>query len=381
MIIIPLLLGLAHLVLNPKTRIKLFHLAQSPTGTILLIFTLIIVISSAVNVPSDGFKSLSSYLFGVMAFFFGYAVLVTADKPEKLLKTIMVVVISTSLIAAIDSTLVLIIGKPFIVFSHTFITDKITEYRLYDYARGRIYMISYADLIIPFIAFIFISKPQTIIKKLGMAFILILEMLAIFLSNYRGLALAGVMGMALIFIFKKAPAKLLLVIISIPLLIGLFFQAKTGSIIDRILLKSQEDITTITARIVASVRALYVGANNPLFGIGLGNFINYAEWVWTSGDQSDIITYQNPHNAYLMLFAETGVISAAIYIILIAKMVKTDFYFLINQQSDSDNIILPFIVSSWIYIAINLIEWYPTNYIVYFFLVRGLLHGWYRLKI
>jgi O-antigen ligase len=283
----------------------------------------------------------------------------------------MVVVISTSMFAVINSLLVLIMGKPFIVFSNAFITDKITEYRLYDYARGRIYMLSYIDLIVPFVTFVFFLKPQTIFKKLWIPFILMLEMLTIFLSNYRGITLAGVMGMALILIFKKAPNRLFLALILISLLISLFFQAKTGNVIDRLLLKSQEDTTSITSRIVASGRALHIGASNPLFGIGLGNFINYAEWVWLSSDRRNIIVYQNPHNAYLMLFA--------LFIIWFVNMVKNDFNFLVKQGSDSNNIILPFIVSSWIYIAVNLVNWYSANYIVYFFLLRGLFHGWYQL--
>lgn len=379
MIVFPLFFGLVSLFFTPKSRIKLLDLAQSPTGMALLIFALIIVIASTVNLPSDGFKSIFSYLFGVLGFFFGYATLSTVDKPEKLLKIIIIAVISTSMFAAINSVLVLITGKPFIVFSNAFTTDKITEYRLYDYARGRIYPLSYIELTVPFVAFMFLLRPQTIIKKLGVVFILILEMLAIFLSNYRGIALGGVMGTALIFIFTKAPAKMFLTVILTPLLIGLFFQAKTGSIIDRLLFKNQEDITTVAARIEASFRAFDIGMNNPVFGVGLGNFINYAEWVWTSGDRSNIIAYQNPHNAYLMLFAETGLPSVTIYIILIVKMLKTDLNFLVKRNSDSNNIILPFIVSSWIFMAINLIEWYPTNYTVYFFLIRGVLHGWYRL--
>lgn len=378
MIVVLLLLGLAYFLLNPKSRIKLFGLAQSSTGTTLLIFTLLILISSAVNIPSDGFKSVSSYLFGVMAFFFGYAILFTVNQPERLLKTFMVVVIFTSMFAVINSILVLMLEKPFIVFSNAFITDKITEYRLYDFARGRIYMLSYADLIIPFITFVFLLKPQTFIKKLGIALILMLEMLAIFLSNYRGKLLAGAMGIILIFVFKKAPAKPLLIIILIPLLVSLFFQTETGSVIDRLLLKSQEDITTLTGRMTASARATNIGLNNFFWGIGLGNFINYADWVWTSKEKTDIVSYQNPHNAYLMLFAETGFLSVAIYIILILKMAKSDFNFLVKQKFDSNNIILPFVVSSWIFIAINLIDWYPINYLVYFFLLRGLIYGWYH---
>lgn len=378
MIVIPLLLGLAHFLLNPKSRTKLFDLARSPTGTTLLIFTLIVSISSAVNVPSDGFKSVSSYLFGVMAFFFGYAILFTVNQPEKLLKTFMVVVIFTSMFAVINSILVLVLGKPFIVSSNAFITDKITEYRLYDYARGRIYMISYADLIIPFITFIYLLKPQTF-KKQRVALILMVEMLAIFLSNYRGRVLAGTMGIVLIFIFKKAHAKLLLAIILIPLLASLFFQAKTGSVIDRLLFKKQEDIITLTGRMTASARAINIGLNNLFLGVGLGNFINYADWVWTSEDKTDIVSYQNPHNAYLMLFTETGFVSTTVYIILIVKMIKNDFNFLVKQKSYSNNIIFPFVVSSWIYIAINLIDWYPINYLIYFFLIRGLIYGWYQI--
>lgn len=377
--VIPLLLGLAYFLQKPKCRIKLFNLSQSPTGMILLIFTLVISISSAVNVPSDGFKSISSYLFGVMAFFFGYTILSTVNKPEKLLKTIIIVVISTSMFAAINSLLVLMIGKPFIVFSNTFITDKITEYRLYDYARGRIYMISSIDLFIPFIASVFLDISRNTRKKLILMIALALEILSIFLNNYRGKVLAGVMGLYPVFILNHASKKTLLAMILIPFVLSLFIQVKTGNIMDRFLLKNREDITSISGRIMASAKAYSLGTNNFFFGIGLGNFIDYSSWVWTS--KNDIISYQNPHNTYLMLFAETGFISAAIYILLIITMIKSDFNFLSKQRADLKNIILPFIVSSWIFIAVSAIDWYPSNYIVFFFLSRGLIDGWYKIVV
>lgn len=378
-IVIPLFLGLVHLVFNPKSRIKLFDLAQSPTGTTLLIFTLMVSISSAVNIPSDGFKSVSSYLFGVMAFFFGYAILFTVNQPEKLLKTFMAVVISTSLFAAINSVMVLMMGKPFIVFSNAFITDKITEYRLYDYARGRIYMISSIDLFIPFIAFALLSISRNTKKKLILMVTLALGILTIFLNNYRGKVLAGVMGVYLVFILKQASKKTLLAMILIPFALNLFIQVKTGNIMDRFLLKNREDITSIASRITASVKAFSLGTNNLFFGVGLGNFIDYAGWVWTS--KNDIVSYQNPHNTYLMLFAETGFFSAAIYILLIITMIKSDFNFLSKQGADLKSIILPFIVSSWIFIGVSAIDWYPSNYIVFFFLSRGLIDGWYKIVV
>lgn len=379
MIILPLAFGLIYFLLNSKTRIKLFDLAQSPVGITLLIFTLIVSISSAVNVPSDGFKSVSSYLFGIMAFFFGYAILFAVNQPEKLLKTFMVVVISISMFAVINSILILVLGKPFIVFSNAFITDKITEYRLYDYARGRLYMISSIDLFIPFIASVFLGVSRNTKKQLILMIALALGILTIFLNNYRGKVLTGVIGLYLVYILNNASKKTLFAMILIPFALSLFIQVKTGNIIDRFLLTNREDRTSVASRMAASAKAFNLGIYNPFLGVGLGNFINYADWVWTSKDKTAVVSYQNPHNAHLTLFTETGFVSTMIYVILIVKMVKSDLNFLVKPKSDSNNIILPFIVSSWIFIQASAIDWYPANYIVYFFLLRGLIHGAIRI--
>lgn len=240
-------------------------------------------------------------------------------------------------------------------------------------------MISSIDLFIPFIASVFLGISRNTKKQLISMIALALGILTIFLNNYRGKVLAGVMGLYLVFILNHASKKTLLAMILTPFVLSLFIQVKTGNIMDRFLLKNREDITSISGRIMASAKAFSLGTNNFFFGVGLGNFIDYSGWVWTS--KNDIISYQNPHNAYLMLFAETGFFSTAIYILLIIMMIKSDFNFLSKQRADLKSIILPLIVSSWIFIAVSAIDWYPSNYIVFFFLSRGFIDGWYKIVV
>lgn len=377
MIAIPLLAGMIYILSDTKSRTRLLNIVRSPTGIILLLFLFQLLISSIVHIPSDEFKTILSYVFGIMAFFFGYAILFSVNKPWELFKSVFFVVVATNTLSNINSLLVLIIGKPFIEFSDAFIISKITTYRLYDYTRGRIYATSYTEFIIPFVAFIYLLRKQKISAKILIALTLTLEMLTLFLSNYRSRVMAGIAGMTLIFFFNRITKRLLMSILLLPLILSLFLQAKTGSILNRFLLKDEIDTATITDRVIASAKAVNIGSRNFLLGVGSGNFINYTDWIWTSEDNKKIVTYQNPHNTYLMLFAETGILSTLTYIFIITLMLKSDYDFIVGQKIDTNTIILPFIVSSWIYIATSLINWYPANYIVFFFLIRGFIYGWY----
>lgn len=371
---LPLLAGWLYVFISAKTRLRVKILSNSIVGKILAAFVLLIIISSIINLPSDRFKSLFTYLSGVSAFFIAYSILSASSDQKKLLKPLSLIIVIIAFLTSIYSLLVLAGGTEFINQSNIYIIDKINQYQLYDYQKGRIYLLSSLDLLIPFTAFAFITAKNKFNKRV-LFIALFLNFFGLFLCNYRGKIVSGIIGAALIFFLTKTNKKVLAFALIIPLLISIF--ALPTNFLERLSLQKPEDRDTISGRIYASVKAIGIGRSNPFFGIGPGNFINYTDWVWASKDDNTAISYENPHNFYVLLFAEAGILPFVLYGSFLIYMIKKDIAIIRNQRK---SLIAPFIISTWLFIVRSSVDWDPANFMVYFFLIEGITSAWYQRR-
>ncbi len=372
-----LIIGLIITFLSTRRMRQTLYIIQSGTGVSLLIFFLIITIASIVNPPTNGYVYFASYVFGIVSFFVVFGLCSRRISQKKLLLNIVsIVIIVLGLFSSINSLITVLYGKTFIEFSRSFIIDKTTDYRLYDYERGRIYSLAPLELFIVFTYFTFLKtkkKPTRIV----ILTIFFLGALSLFISNYRGRSIAGAAGVVLIAILMKSSKKSLLIVLLSSLLIGSF--VSPTNLVGRLSLKQPKDIDTIFYRLEASKKAIQVGLNNPILGIGIGNFMNYSGSIWTSVGYLTPISYDHPHNGYLLLFAETGFFSTLLLLFFITQQVKKDIVYL-RKSKNKDEVILPFIISSWVFILVNSVDWYASNLLIFFFLIRGLIDSWYEKK-
>lgn len=133
----------------------------------------------------------------------------------------------------------------------------------------------------------------------------------------RATLLNMVIGLAvLVFARRELKTRSAVIIGSLVLVLAtpnLLYEAQQAALGERATVDlSQSDAT----RLVAAEVAFRQGAQNPLLGIGYGNFPARA-----LGD-SRLGTFINTHNDYLRLFAESGVFAIACLVALIAVAIK-----------------------------------------------------------
>ena len=127
----------------------------------------------------------------------------------------------------------------------------------------------------------------------------------------RGGALAGVASLMSLFVIRKGISHTL----------ATFFCAFVAMLIISIVVstfRTEEAVAFSSGRVIAWHETLKLFFNNPLFGIGLGNFPG--QEIIVNPKYHDI--WYASHNVYLQLLAELGIIGLGTYIIsfvLIAK--------------------------------------------------------------
>ena len=130
-------------------------------------------------------------------------------------------------------------------------------------------------------------------------------------THSRGGALAGVASLMSLFVIRKGISHTL----------ATFFCAFVAMLIISIVVstfRTEEAVAFSSGRVIAWHETLKLFFNNPLFGVGLGNF---------SGQEIIVNSkYHNvwyaSHNVYLQLAAELGIIGLGMYIVSFVLIVK-----------------------------------------------------------
>lgn len=168
-----------------------------------------------------------------------------------------------------------------------------------------------------------VSHTSKYIKFLvGLGIIIIIS--SIFLTFSRAAWFAGsivsliFLGYYLHFYLKKRYSKLNLVIILTAIVVscGTIYFAYSAMLVSR----ATENINTtaINSRSFYNKNGLEIFSKAPLLGVGVGNYVVAAD------DSFDLESwqYQPPHNIFIFLAAELGILGVALFIIILVEILK-----------------------------------------------------------
>lgn len=248
--------------------------------------------------------------------------------------------------------------------------------------RGRFFIEIYDWVFIP-ILFYLGRKDNRIFYVILVAIILFYSNL----SNYRSILIVTMLSLlaSLIinFDFQKSKIKIFLGVLMVVVILitsnSLSLNLFKQSSISRFAL-SEEDTSTVDSRLFYWDRAINMGLGSPLFGVGLGNYYEYLSpkqilknSVFDWKNEIMRVTAINPHNIFFSLFAETGLLGLASFIMIAIYLVSTDLHFL-KYKAKKDIATKSLMISFWSLFLLSLFN--PTFDLQYqslFWLLRGLI--------
>lgn len=273
----------------------------------------------------------------------------------------------------------LIYGKNVFFILENLVYQKHFDLVSYNLHRGRIYMDVYDEAFLPLIVLILQTK-----KKLNI-FLAVVSLFFIsafaFLSNFRTRILMLMIGLISSFvILQKVTIKKIgyffVFIIFVGFIVSFLSSFKWGySFYDRFLFSNiRTDIQTVFSRYEQIGNALDMGFVSP-FGVGLGNYYDIlitqrgAYYAYITSD-SKSTAYQNIHNNFAIIIAESGYITFIFYFLLMAKFAAMDY----KTLGGKDMYKKSFVISFWMLFFFGLFNPpIPGSYQILFWGIRGLL--------
>jgi len=219
-----------------------------------------------------------------------------------------------------------------------------------------------------------IKLSNDFISNLGKILILIIisifQFYFILISASRGPLLSIIIALFVSFLInKRIKFKYILYVLLFAIfLIVIILTVTPPDFLDRILGRNTLSQNTMLVRIFANYEALRLFIQNPIFGIGFGNF-TFGGGIFT------VLIY--PHNIFSEIMSETGVIG----LILFLGIIITTFTYLkrINKKLDASiyNQLFGLFIAS--FINANLSGHIGAN--VYLFITIGLIYASYLFAI
>lgn len=377
------------LLLTINLFLKSIHLLRNgvlsktllnPGLNVFYIFIFFIFLSSAISPPIQSFDNLLIHLMSFIAFFTGYLFLENLPDKKLVLKRINVLLIAIGFIVSLISILIGFFKIPFLYHIRTLLAEKTFVKMVFEHNRGRVFPIAPLDIISVFALSELMYHKFTKNKKsyLFLEVIVLFNVAAIVLMNFRSRAIVFLFNIIVLFLLSRnvffLKQTLAFFVLSIVLSSILF----PNNIVNRFLLTAKDDLANIESRINYARLSLNIAKTSPIFGIGSGNLKNYvvSETITTTGLYSEVLTYpayQHPHNHYLLILAESGILGLAAYILTIIYFFLCDAALLRNLTIRP--YVTPLIIASWSYLFGSLMDWYSANMTIFFFLIRGILFG------
>lgn len=251
---------------------------------------------------------------------------------------------------------------------------------LQDLDRNRLLPLWDLEMATPFLIFFLLFAKG---KKWALALAtLLFQGLAIFFSNTRYRLLTFLLSFTYLFLIKKEK-KLFAFLPLLSLLPFALFLSKSYlniNLLERFLFQNPGlDLYSLKIRLIYFQETLKIFQRFPFLGIGPGNFPYFitADWrylpvgvFWLSrlGEHNVI----SPHNIFLQILAEGGILGLLSFLWLLLSFIKTDISLLKRRH---DQLLLAISLSSWLYIFNNLTSIVHTSAagMAYFLFLRGIL--------
>lgn len=242
-------------------------------------------------------------------------------------------------------------------------------------SRGRIYIDSYEEAIVPICIYFLIIK-----KWIKLDVILLCGIIAVsFLSGFRTKLATLILSMGILFIFIESYRRIAVSLFGLSMVVLLFLSFFTSSgdisLIDRL----QTDVVDLTSgRELRIKEGIEIGMSSPLFGVGLGNYYDHL----TLSMQKSVSPFAqkrmefdlavlDPHNIFISIFAETGIVGLTSFFLLLFYFIAKDIFILKKKAHEKVKII---VCSFWILFTYALLN--PSTSITYislFWLFRVLI--------
>lgn len=257
------------------------------------------------------------------------------------------------------------------------------EFVSFNLARGRIFIETYDEAILPFLLVVGVGKTklESIWNKL-LPFLVVIPTL---LSNFRSRLLMLVVSSTLIFTSWFRTWKTLIMggmMVFILFFVADFISLRLWgfSLLDRVLLRSNyDDIQSLSSRWEGIRRSFELGTSRPLYGIGLGNYFdflpttiknsvfslsNFYGTVWTSS--------LNPHNIFAQIVVETGVIGLVYYLLMLGVFLRQDIKIL--KRAKKNEFQTAAVIGFWTLFSYSLFNPSTTlTYNSYFWILRSMV--------
>lgn len=339
---------------------------------LLLFFFQSISIIEAVNMQSF-LNRYKDVILGICSFF------VFFFYKEKYKLIIATIALSTLLNAAIETLLLFYTDTALYILS-PFIYQNYLKLLVANLNRGRLYVPTYDEIIIPFLFLPTITR----ILKVKFAHIVIFLSVIFFAlaSNVRSNVLTtGVSLLGSLVVYRNLGYKKLALTIFGLLIIGyvvnsLLLNLVGFSFYDRLTFRNQyEDVNTVYQR-VTQIGSAFEMSSSSLFGVGLGNYYDNLEipksvLVYSESRRTEVRDAREyVHNIFGTIAVESGFISLAIFALILVFLIRSD----IGELKKGDLHKKAFIIAFWALFSWGLFN--PPVSGTYQFLfwgIRGLL--------
>jgi O-antigen ligase len=242
--------------------------------------------------------------------------------------------------------------------------------------RGRVFIDAYEEAILP-ICFYFIAGKKY--SKTNRFLIMSIAIMSV-LSGFRTKVLMFLLSVILSLLFLTKVRK-----VAIALLVGaalIFFVIYSSSsigggisLIER-LHSDVDDITT--GRATRIEEGIVIGMSSPFLGVGLGNYFDNIPFsmqksfsLFSQKREELALAAPDPHNIFISLFAETGIVGLGSFLLLLAYFLQKDISFMRKRGYEKAKVIS---IAFWVLFSYAIAN--PSgsiSYISLFWLFRVLI--------
>jgi len=317
--------------------------------------------------------------FGIIAFFVGINELDTKDRVIAMLRVLAVTVIANMLTEA-----VIYYQVPFVFSAFKFLVNEqyLTDLEL-NMFRERYFIDIYDAALIPLLMYLFLHSKRTSARVILFAAPLMVAVCSL-LSNFRAQFLISIVSTfttSVLLMRKYRRTIFFIVLLAVIFFVvhGLMIRSTGYDSLDRLIAPESEDFGTIHDRMYYWKESLEIGSAYPVFGVGLGNFFEHIVGKIVIRDslfypKNDLfkITWIHPHNVFFGLFAETGFLGLAAFLLLLSRFLREDADVIFGPSLSGKAIVISF----WSLFLFSLVNPATTlDYTVLFWILRAMLHG------
>ena len=371
------LLNFSLYFVNKKRNIKPI-IPNSITASLVLLLFLIETISiiSAINIAAY-FERYKDIVVGIIFFLNGYVY-------KNKIKTIYYVLLITLPINIFYELSMYFIPEVLIKFGSIFIYEKHFNLVLFNISRGRTYIETFNEILLPFLFYMLNSNSLGKHTKIISYILISLTLFCSYLSNWRIRVIMALFGCIISLVcFHKKNVKVIFFTITSIIFFGFIVNnisirfvnlSFISRFIDDNVIKNTSSLATLDFRKEQILNAFELSKKSPL-GVGLGNYYdnlsnNFKQQDIIQGNSEDSSALLFVHNIFGSILVETGIVGFVVFTLLILCWGIFDF---IKLRLSSAEAKVP-ILSFWILFLFALFN--PVNigaFQVLFLLLRGLI--------